>query len=238
MGGGMSYEGPVRSRRVWRLPVKLSVAVACLGILANVGGGIALVAGFHTYSVSSSTMEPTLVPGELLVGESVSPAALRRGDVVLVDPTEWGMAGPVIRRVIGTGGDRVACCTSGHVTVDGQPLDEPYATSANGGLPGYAVTVPPGRVFLLGDNRSAAIDSRLYVVREQGTLPASAAATRVVWSSRGGFAAGGSKSLVIYLVLVTVGSLLLALGVIALAVNLIRSARRSHPVALPPPPGF
>jgi len=76
MGGGMSYEGPVRSRRVWRLPVKLSVAVACLGILANVGGGIALVAGFHTYSVSSSTMEPTLVPGELLVGESVSPVAL------------------------------------------------------------------------------------------------------------------------------------------------------------------
>ena len=79
-----------------------------------------------------------------------------------------------IKRVIGVPGDRVACCTDGKVTVQPQgsdtpvPLDEPYLYEDNqmpfcdAGVtlqacpPGAAgVLVPAGRLWVLGDHRSA-----------------------------------------------------------------------------------
>ncbi|MEY9969550.1 signal peptidase I [Streptacidiphilus sp. MAP12-16] len=193
-----------------------------------VAGGVALHSSFHTYSVSSDAMSPTLVHGDLVVGERVDSAALRHGDVVLTDPTGWNLRGPVLKRVIGTGGDRIACCASGKVTINGQLLEEPYAPSANGGMPDYAVTVPAGRVFLVGDNRADSIDSRMFLDQAQGSLPASSAQMRVVWASRGGFEAGASKSLLVYLTVAGFGVIFLALGLIALPITLVISARRSR----------
>ncbi|MGB7449257.1 MAG: signal peptidase I [Ornithinimicrobium sp.] len=71
----------------------------------------------------------------------------------------------LIKRVIGLGGDRVRCCDAeGRVSVNGQTLneqtylypgDEPSAMS-------FDVTVPKGRVWVMGDHRSISGDSRVH----------------------------------------------------------------------------
>src|SRR3954452_2170310 len=95
-----------------------------------------------------------------------------------------------IKRVIGIPGDRVACCTNGHVTVQppgGQPveLNEPYlfendeqvfcdagsgADKCPAGAPG--VLVPKGRLWVMGDHRGASADSRTHIGdNNHGTVP-------------------------------------------------------------------
>jgi signal peptidase I len=68
-----------------------------------------------------------------------------------------------IKRVIGVPGDRVACCTDGKVTVNGQPIDEPYVYLSDptpGQMKFDPVTVPKGELFLMGDHRDGSSDSR------------------------------------------------------------------------------
>jgi signal peptidase I len=74
-----------------------------------------------------------------------------------------------IKRVIGVPGDHVACCTAqGLVTVNGVPLHEKsylYPGDAPGSSPAatesFSITVPPGRLWVMGDHRSVSDDSRL-----------------------------------------------------------------------------
>jgi signal peptidase I len=72
-----------------------------------------------------------------------------------------------IKRVIGVGGDHVACCDSkGRVTVNGTPLDEPYlfpGDSPNAGHGPFSVTVPKDHLWVMGDHRSNSADSREYI---------------------------------------------------------------------------
>ena len=76
----------------------------------------------------------------------------------------------LIKRVIGMPGDTVACCNvNGQVTVNGKALDErSYLYSENGEMvkPSameFRVTVPRGRMFVLGDHRNASGDSRYHL---------------------------------------------------------------------------
>jgi signal peptidase I len=92
-----------------------------------------------------------------------------------------GLAAPdekdFIKRVIGTPGDQVRCCDpQGRVTVNGKPLDEPYVFD-NNPLDSRAfgpVTVPAGRLFVMGDHRGGSQDSRAYIGASdgfKGTVP-------------------------------------------------------------------
>ncbi|HWG01843.1 MAG TPA: signal peptidase I, partial [Trebonia sp.] len=80
-----------------------------------------------------------------------------------------------IKRVIGLPGDHVACCdANGQVTVNGVPLSEssylypgnaPSATRFN-------ITVPPGRLWVMGDHRQISYDSRGHIGDPGGgTIP-------------------------------------------------------------------
>lgn len=149
----------------------------------------------RSFYIPSGSMEQTLQINDRIMVNQLVPdlVAVERGDVVVFqDPGGWlqlpqsvnaanptpvesllqtvGLAADtssdyVVKRVIGVGGDRVACCdAAGRVTVNGVPLDEPYIVIPDGQTRASAidfdVTVPQGSVWVMGDNRYNSRDSR------------------------------------------------------------------------------
>ncbi len=98
-----------------------------------------------------------------------------------------------IKRVIGLPGDKIACCDAqGRITVNGEPMDEPYVEE-NSPLDAppnprqctsrqfAEVTVPAGEMFVMGDHRLVSQDARC-----QGPVPIDNVIGRafvVVWPS-------------------------------------------------------
>jgi signal peptidase I len=112
--------------------------------------------------VDSASMAPTLLDDEWLLIDKITRhwRPFERGDIITArDPQTSGW---IIKRIVGLGGDTVAL-DDGHLIVRGRPVDEPYADQS--GMDGRyygPVVVPPGHVFLLGDNRDESADSRTF----------------------------------------------------------------------------
>jgi signal peptidase I len=111
--------------------------------------------------VYGSSMEPNLHTNQRLVVEKVSYHlhSPHRGDIVVIRMPERGPE-LLIKRVIGLGGETVEV-RGGVVYINGEALDEPYLTRPTTGSYGPA-TVPEGNVFVMGDNRGASNDSRIF----------------------------------------------------------------------------
>jgi len=119
----------------------------------------------QTVYVPSTSMEPSLRPGQLVLVGKVSYlfSAPQRGDVIVfhypVDPKQ-----DFVKRIIGLPGDTVEI-KGGVTRINGSPLYEPYlASNQVSDFP--ATVVPPDRYFVLGDNRNVSYDSRYW-----GTVP-------------------------------------------------------------------
>lgn len=111
------------------------------------------------YVVEGPSMRPTLQSGERLV---VNKFIYRfqqpqRGEVV-VFRYPFDQRRDFIKRVIAVAGDQVEI-RDGLVMVNGRVLNEPYIRQPTRGI--YpAALVPPGHIFVLGDNRNNSEDSR------------------------------------------------------------------------------
>ena len=69
----------------------------------------------------------------------------------------------IIKRVIGLPGDHVVCCNFKKLMINGVTLNEPYLYEGDtrGELP-FNITVPAGRVWVMGDHRGVSGDSRAH----------------------------------------------------------------------------
>ncbi len=111
--------------------------------------------------VYGQSMEPSLHSRQRLVIEKITYRfhGPHRGDIVVLRLPEHSSE-LLIKRVIGLPGDTVEI-EGGRVYVDGRALDEPYLDQVTRGEMA-PTTVPPLKVFVLGDNRNFSNDSRSF----------------------------------------------------------------------------
>ena len=158
------------------------------------------------YWVPSGSMETTLQPGDRVMVNRLAyiGASPGNGDIIVFDAgSTWDIEGPpesnpiksalrwigevtgfgpssahtLIKRIIGTPGQTVECCSvDGRLMIDGEPIDEPYitndfpfeaaafdcSTTPRSARCFDAVEVPADSYLMLGDNRGDSSDSAAF----------------------------------------------------------------------------
>lgn len=117
----------------------------------------------RTSVVSGSSMVPTLENGEMLLISRLGFAAEPGDVIVLTSPAYEEGIKPLVKRIIAREGQSVNIdFVEGVVYVNGEPLEEPYVNSPTNRSfdVKFPVTVPEGKIFVMGDNRNGSLDSR------------------------------------------------------------------------------
>ncbi|HBL41701.1 MAG TPA: signal peptidase I [Ruminococcaceae bacterium] len=113
--------------------------------------------------VVGESMLPTLQDGNWLI-ISAFERSPKSGDIVIItQPNQTASGGPIVKRVIALAGQTVDIdFRKGIVTVDGKELDEPYINDLTKQEfdVAFPLTVPEGKIFVMGDNRNRSLDSR------------------------------------------------------------------------------
>jgi len=110
--------------------------------------------------VENISMLPNLRPGEFLLVNKFAYqwGAMQRGDIIIFHaPTQPGV--DYVKRLIGVPGDIIKM-QNGQLFINGQAIKEAYIS-----MPAtYSGewTVPPGKIFALGDNRDRSDDSHAW----------------------------------------------------------------------------
>ena len=132
------------------------------------GGAVVIAILLRTFIIEpryvpTPSMVPTIMVNDRLYVEKLTPrfGVLKRGMIVtFLAPEQTGRDDYLVKRLIGFGGD-VISITDGLLYVNGNAVDEPYLNEPmRSDFP--ELTVPEGKLFLLGDNRNHSQDSRSW----------------------------------------------------------------------------
>jgi signal peptidase I len=120
----------------------------------------------QAFFIPSASMFPTLaVDDRVLVNKlSYDLHEVNRGDLVVFERPASEADSDVkdlIKRVVALEGDTVESI-DGRLVVNGEPLDEPYVATGAETSGVDTQTIPPGHVFVMGDNREDSRDSRFF----------------------------------------------------------------------------
>jgi signal peptidase I len=121
----------------------------------------------EAFYIPSESMVPTLEVGDrVFVNKFIYRFRQpKQGDIVVFKSIE-GEQEDLIKRVVGVPGDTIVL-SNGTLIVNGVPKEEPYVNHQLPDLSSFGpITVPEGKVFVLGDNRANSRDSRFF-----GPLP-------------------------------------------------------------------
>ncbi|MGW1491849.1 signal peptidase I [Streptomyces sp. NBC_00191] len=173
-----------------RLGNALSGLAVAVGSVLFLGGFIWGAVVYQPYTVPTDSMTPTVQAGDRVLAERIDGDQVRRGDIVVFRDKQWGDM-PMVKRVVGVGGDTIACCgEGGKLTVNGKAVEEPYLRTKGPASNSFTASVPKGQLFLLGDERMGSQDSRVHLQDPgQGSVPRSAVEARldaVAWPLDGG----------------------------------------------------
>lgn len=145
------------------------------------------------YQVPSGSMQPTLQPGDRVAVDMrayglrlpftnvrlLANGQPQRGDVAVFDSPADGTR--LIKRVVAVAGDRVAL-HDGYLSINGQPLQQSLAHEVfggkqvqldldEGGGPDIAdITIPVGKLLVLGDHRGNSFDGRFFGLVDADTV--------------------------------------------------------------------
>jgi signal peptidase I len=174
-----------RSSSFWKeLPILLGAAVVVALLVRTFV--------LQTFYVPSESMEHTLnINDRVLVNKLVydfrDPS---RGEVIVfTSPLDWRTAEnekDFVKRVIGVPGDHVVCCDPrGRLSVNGVAIDEPYldkdyGANAPASPNPFDVTVPAGRLWVMGDNRVESADSRYHYAAQRNRIEATIPISSVI----------------------------------------------------------
>jgi len=146
-------------RTLWNIMVMLIVVAAITALVAT--------RLFVLIQIKGNSMEPAMADGEIVFIRQTK--EVEQGEIV-----GFYYGGRILlKRVIGSAGDHINIDGDGNVYINGEMLEEPYVAEKNLGKCEleFPYEVPEGMVFVLGDNLSVSIDSRIRsigcVEREQ-----------------------------------------------------------------------
>jgi signal peptidase I len=170
-------EGAKRHGGFWKeLPILVVVAIAVAVVVR--------IFVLQTFYIPSESMERTLLINDrVLVNKLVydfrSP---HRGEIVVFEaPASWRTGADkedFIKRVIGVAGDHIVCCDDRQrLIINDHSLDEPYVYTEDDAATvttqqQFDIVVPPQRLWMMGDHRSATSDSRAKYIQGRDVVAA------------------------------------------------------------------
>jgi signal peptidase I len=140
----------------------------------------------ESYFVPSTSMSPTLMPGDRIMVNKLA-STIHRGDIVVFHAVPADKGGPptLVKRVIGLPGETISS-VGGTVLIDGKPLAQPWLPVLAGECTEQSENIKPTKIapdhyFVMGDCRGDSDDSRYF-----GTVPDSNIVGKVdliIWRS-------------------------------------------------------